>query len=270
MSIHPTAIIHPGATLGANVTVGPFCVIESNAVIGDGCELGPHVAVLGHTSLGEGCKVHTGAVLGDVPQDLGFKNEVTHVRIGKRCTIREYVTIHRGTQPGTVTEVGDDCFFMAMVHLAHNVKVGNRVIIANNTLLGGHVHIGDRAFVSGSVLIHQFVKIGRLAMVGGGSGLSKDVPPFCMTRSMEVNTVLGLNIVGMRRAGLSPEERRQVKAAFKMLYTSGLNVGQAVEPLKAAYPDGPASEFAAFIEASKRGICRFAGNAAEADDADGM
>jgi UDP-N-acetylglucosamine acyltransferase len=148
---------------------------------------------------------------------------------------------------------------MANVHLAHNVKLGNRVIMANGTLLGGYVEIGERAFVSGHVVIHQFVKIGRLAMVGGAAGLSKDVPPFCTVRSMGRNAVQGLNVIGLRRAGLTPEERKQVKEAFKLLYRSGLNVAQAVERMKAAFPSGVAAELAAFVESAHRGICRYAG-----------
>jgi UDP-N-acetylglucosamine acyltransferase len=147
---------------------------------------------------------------------------------------------------------------MATAHVGHNCKLGNRVIIANGTMLGGYVEIGDHAFISGAVTIHQFVKIGRLVMVGGAAGLSKDVPPFCLAQSMGRNVVAGLNIVGLKRAGFSPEERKHVKEAFKTLYQSGMNVSQAVKHMKGLFSQGPASEIAAFVELSHRGICRFA------------
>jgi UDP-N-acetylglucosamine acyltransferase len=264
--IHSTAVIHPKAKVGANVSVGPFAVIEEHAEVGDGCIIGSHVSIVGHTTVGEGCHIHTGAVIGGEPQDLGYKGEVSTVKIGKRCTFREYVTIHRGTKPGTVTEVGDECFLMAMVHLAHNVKLGSRVIIANGTMLGGHVEVADRAFISGAVTVHQFVKIGRVAMVGGAAGLSKDVPPFCLVQSMGRNIVAGLNVVGMRRAGLTPADRKDIKEAFKVLYQSGRNVSQAVALLKTNFPTGPAAEFAAFVEQAHRGICRFAVGDETADE----
>ncbi len=271
MSIHPTAVIDPKAVIGKNVSIGPFAFIDESVQIGDNGVIGPHVSILRHTTIGEGVRVHDGAVLGGLPQDLGFSGEPSFVKIGKKSTIREFVTIHRGTKPGTVTEVGDNCFFMANVHIAHNCKVGNRVIIANGAMLGGYVEIGDAAFVSGNVLVHQFVKIGRLAMVGGGAGLSKDVPPFSMVQSMGRNTVQGLNIVGTRRAGMTPEERKQIKTAFKILYVSGLNVAQAVQKLKATYTTGPAAEFAAFTERADRGLCRYVGSKTgeSSDETDG-
>ena len=268
MSIHPTAVVDPKALLGKNVTIGPFAFIDEAVEIGDNGVIGSHVSILRHTTIGEGVHVHSGAVLGDLPQDLGFSGEPSYVKIGKRCTFREFVTIHRGTKPGSVTELGDECFLMANVHIAHNCKLGNLVIIANGTMLGGYVEIGDRAFLSGNVLVHQFVRIGRVAMVGGAAALSKDVPPFCLVQSMGRNAVQGLNIVGTRRAGISPAERKQIKEAFSLLFLSGLNVTQAAEKLKMTFPTGPASEFAAFAEQAHRGLCRCGGpRAGEADDA---
>lgn len=260
MSIHPTAVIDAKAVLGRNVTVGPFAVIEESVTIGDDCIIGPHVTILRHTSLGKGNHVHAGAVLGDAPQDLGFKGDPSYLRIGDGNRIREHVTLHRGTKPGTVTEIGNDCFLMSHVHLAHNSRLGNRVIIANGTMLGGYVEVGDRAFISGNVVIHQFVKIGGGAMVGGAAGLSKDVPPFCLVQSMGRNLIQGLNVVGARRAGLSVDERKQIKEAFKILFLSGLNVSQAVAQLKAKFTVGPAAEFTAFVERSERGLCRYGGS----------
>jgi UDP-N-acetylglucosamine acyltransferase len=260
MSIHATAVIDPKARIGRNVTVGPFAVIESEVEIGDDCMIGPHVTLLPYTTLGKACRVHAGAVLGDLPQDLAFKNEPSYVKIGNGVTIREGVTVHRGTKPGTVTEVGDGCFLMAQAHLAHNVRLSSHVILVGGVLLAGYVEIGERAILSGHVVVHQFVRIGRLAMIGGAAAVGKDVPPFCMVGAMTVNRVAGLNVIGMRRAGFNPDQRKAVKAAFDALYRSGWNVGQAVKEIKGSAEAGsPAAEIVAFIEQSKRGICRYGG-----------
>ncbi len=265
MSIHATAVIDPKARLGRNVTIGPFAVIESDVEIGDDTVIGPHVTILPYTTLGKTCRVHAGAVLGDLPQDLAFKNEPSYVRIGNGVTIREGVTIHRGTKAGTVTEVGDGCFLMAQVHLAHNVRLASNVIIVGGALLAGYVEVGERALLSGHVVVHQFVRIGRLAMLGGAAAVSKDVPPFCMIEPIAGNRVMGLNVIGMRRAGLTPDQRKAVKAAFGVLYLSGLNVSQALQKIKATAEAGsPALEIATFIEQSKRGICRY--GAGETDE----
>ncbi len=254
--IHQTAVVEDGAEIGVDVQIGPFAYVAAGARIGEGCILGPHVTVLGGATLGPGCRVHAGAVIGDEPQDLAFQPGTrSFVRIGSACLIREGVTIHRGTKPETATEVGDGCFLMANSHLAHNVRLGRRVIVANGSLLAGYVEVGDGAFISGNTGVHQFVRIGRLAMLGGAAGFSKDVPPFCMTKSGWFNRVAGLNVVGLKRAGVAPEVRLQLKQAYAMLYRSGLNVSQAVARMKTAFPDGPARELWEFAEASKRGIC---------------
>ena len=253
--IHKTAIIDPKAELGRDVTVGPFSYIEADVTIGDNSTIGPHVTILRYTSLGAGCQVHAGATLGDIPQDTGFANEVSYARIGANCLIREGVTIHRGSKPGTTTEIGDNCFLMAFSHFAHNVRVGEGVIVANAVLLGGHVEVGPKTFLSGNAAVHQFCKIGRLAMVGGLTGVSKDVPPFCSLRPNTLNGVTGINTVGMRRAGMTPQERSEVKQAFKILYKSNLNVSQAEERIRATFASGPALEFCTFIDQSTRGIC---------------
>lgn len=263
MSIHPTAVVDPGAVVGAHVTIGPFAFIDRDTQIGDGCVIGPHSVVLRYTSLGGNCRVHACAVLGDLPQDLAFKDEPSFVKIGSNCVFREGVTVHRGTKPGTSTVVADNCYLMANSHLAHNVQLGNNVILANGVLLAGYVEVGDRAFISGNVVVHQFCRIGRLVMVQGLGGASKDVPPFCVVPGLQGNVVIGLNVVGMRRAGLSPQARLEVKRAFAMLYRSGLNVSQAIERMRNEFKQGPALEFCEFIEGSKRGICAYAGGQEE-------
>lgn len=236
--------------------IGPFAVLEDGVRIGDGCVIGPHVSILRHTTLGRQCRVHAGAVLGDLPQDLAFKDAPTYVKIGDNCVIREGVTIHRGTKPETATVVGDQCYLMALAHLGHNVTLGNHVILANGVLLAGYVAVSDRAFISGHVTIHQFVRIGRLAMLGGMAGISQDVPPFCTAKPHTVNRILGLNVVGLRRAGMSPDERKSVKQAFGLLYRSGLNHGEAVARIRAGMGAAPyALELAEFVAQSKRGIC---------------
>jgi UDP-N-acetylglucosamine acyltransferase len=253
--IHPTAIIEEGAELGQDVSVGPFSVVMRGARLGDGVAVGPHATIFGCVKLGAGCRVHSGAVLGDLPQDLGFKGGDSFVEIGEGCTIREGVTVHRGTREGSVTRVGNHCLLMAFSHIAHNVQVGNNVVIANSALLAGYVEVADRAFISGNVGVHQFVKIGRLAMLGGNSVVNKDVPPFCMIGSGQLNAVIGLNKIGMRRSGMSLEERTEVQRAFKVLYLSGLNASQGREQLADLFTQGPAAEFAGFLEQSTRGLC---------------
>lgn len=252
--IHPAAVIEPGAELGEGVSVGPFTLIEAGARVGDGCVIGPHVHITRYVTMGPRCRVHSGAVLGDLPQDLGFHGGDSFVRIGAECVLREGLTVHRGTKPGTVTEIGDGCFLMGHSHYAHNVKLGNQVIVVNGALLAGYVQVGDRAFISGNAVVHQFVRIGRLAMLGGMSGISKDVPPFFTSRSGAVNQALGVNVVGLRRAGFKPDERQAVRRAFKLLYRSGLNVTDAVARMRAEMPLPPVLELCDFIDQSQRGI----------------
>lgn len=257
MAIHPTAIVEDGAVLGKDVAVGPFSYVASHTSLGDNCQLGPHVTILPYTTLGKGCRVHAGAVLGDVPQDFAFDaSTVSYTVIGDGCILREGVTIHRGTHPGTETTVGDSCLLMANSHLGHNCRVGNRVIMANGALAGGYVEIGDRAFLSGNVAVHQFVRIGRLAMLAGGGMLTKDLPPFCMTQSSTTNAILRLNQVGLRRAGFSSEDCLLLKQAFKLLFTSGLSTPTAVDKLRHNFDSPLTAEIVTFIEQSQRGICR--------------
>lgn len=253
--IHPTALVDPAARIGAGVEIGPYCVLGPDVELGDGCRIGPHVVIHAGSRLGPGCCVHAHAVLGDLPQDLGWKVAPSGVRIGAGCTIREGVTIHRATRPDGNTLVGEGCLLMANSHLGHDVRLGDRVIVANGALLAGHVQVDDGAFLSGNVVIHQFSRIGRLAMVGGGSGIGRDVLPFCTTASLERNRIAGLNTVGLRRAGMGREERRDLRRAFELVFRRGLSLPSASAALAAAFGKGPVQEWIAFMDGSRRGIC---------------
>jgi len=257
MQIHPTALVSKNAEMADDVVIGPYAVIDDKVNLGSGVKIGPHAIIYRHTYIDKNCSIHAHAVIGDLPQDLAYKNCVSYVRIGTGTTIREGVTIHRGTKPETVTEVGNNCYLMANSHLAHNVRLGNNVIIANGALLAGYVEVGEKVFVSGNCVIHQFVRIGRLAMLGGNSGISKDVLPFSIAASVERNLVVGLNVVGLRRAGISAADRLIIKRIFAALFRSGLNMSQAVEKIEREIQSSYVSEICDFIRSSKRGICGF-------------
>jgi UDP-N-acetylglucosamine acyltransferase len=255
--IHSTAVIHPEAQLGAHVSIGPYAVIEGAARIGDGCTIQAHAIIAGTVEMGRENLIGYGAVIGAEPQDFAFKPEVrSAVRIGDGNKIREYCTIHRGTTEGSATTVGHGCFLMAGAHLAHNVTLGDRVIIANNALLGGHVQVGERVFIGGGCVFHQHIHVGRLAICQGGSAFSKDIPPF--TTAADRNGIAGLNVVGLRRAGLSAAQRAEIKEAFALLYRRGLNTTQALAAAKERSWGPDAQSFFDFVAAAKkRGICDF-------------
>ena len=260
MKIHPTAIVADGAKLADDVEIGPFSILGANVEIGRGCAIGAHVILEHRVVLGEGTKVGHGTILGANPQDLGFdaKRTDTGVRVGKNNTIREHVTINRATRENGDTMVGDDNFLMTGCHLGHDCRLGNRVIVANDVLLAGHVNVADGAFLGGGSVFHQFVTVGRLAMVQGDSGCSKNVPPY--TVASRLNTVVGLNSIGLRRAGLSAEARLQLKRAFRLLYLSGLNVSQALEAAEKETWGPEAALFFDFVRgAKKKGICDYVG-----------
>ena len=259
MNIHPTAVIHSQARLGDRVTVGPFAVIEEGAVVGDGCVIHAHAVIGGSVVMGTSNTIGHGAILGGDPQDFAFKPEVrSRVVIGEGNRIREHVTIHRGTVSGSDTVVGDGCFLMGGAHLAHNVRLGNGVVIANNSLLGGYVEIGDQVFIGGGCVFHQHIRVGRLAICQGASAFSKDIPPFVI--AAERNGVAGLNVVGLRRAGLSAADRVEIKRAFDLLYRSGRNASQAVEAAGAESWGEIGRAFWDFVAAAKKkGVCDWLG-----------
>ena len=257
--IHSAAIIHSDAQLGHNITIGPYAVIEGAAQIGDGCTIHAHAVIGAHVTMGRNNVIGHGAVIGGDPQDFAFKPEVrSEVRIGDGNKIREYSTIHRGTTEGSATVVGDGCFLMAGAHLGHNVQLGDNVILANNALLGGYVQVEDRVFIGGGCVFHQFIRIGRLAICQGLSAFSKDIPPY--VTAAERNGVVGLNVIGLRRAGFDAGQRAGIKEAFDLLYRRGLNVSQALAAARKQFWNEAAQTFWDFVAGAKRkGLCDFLG-----------
>src|SRR5438034_2793928 len=255
VTIHPTAIVDPVARMGTDVEIGPFSVIGPQATIGEKTIVQSHVVIEGEVEIGTGNFVGHGAIIGAPPQDVSFSPErKTKVEIGNDNVIREYCTIHRGTAEGSATKIGDKNFLMAGAHVGHNCVVGNNVVIANNCLLAGFVRVDHGAFLGGGSTFHQFMHIGRLVMVQGSSAFGKDIPPFVI--AAERNSVFGVNVVGLRRAGFSATDREEIKAAFKLIYLSGLNLGQALEKAATMNFAAPAREFLDFVaNAKKRGIC---------------
>jgi len=250
--IHPTAVVDAAAEVGAGVEIGPYAVVEGGVTIADGCRIVGQCWIFRGTALGAGCAVYPGAVLGAPPQDFHFRGEESFVRIGPGTVVREGAQVHRATAKGGVTAVGARCLIMANGHVGHECRIGDDVVICNNALASGHVEIGDRAFISGNVSIHQFTRVGRLAMIGGNAAISRDLPPFLTAAPMSGNRVLGVNTIGLRRAGIGAEARLRVKNAFRRLYLSGLLFLDALAELDAdETPE--VRELIAFIRASRRG-----------------
>lgn len=252
--IHSTAIIHPGARLAADVEIGPYAVIDEHVELGSGCRVGPHVYLTGHTTIGANNRFHAGCVIGDEPQDMKYKGQPTRTRIGDGNVFREHVTIHRSNKMEEDTIVGSGNLLMAHCHLGHNTIIGNNIVIANGALLAGHVTVGDRAFISGNCLVHQFTRIGTLAIMQGGAGIGMDLPPFCIVHN--VNELCGLNVIGLRRAGFTSEQRIELKRLYKKLFRSGQNFRQAVAEAQGEFKSEAAKTMLDFVSTSKRGVVR--------------
>jgi UDP-N-acetylglucosamine acyltransferase len=250
--IHPTAIIAPGAHVDPSCEVGPYVVIDANVRLGAECRVGPHVHLTGHTDIGPKNIFHAGCVIGDAPQDLKYKGEPTRLRIGEGNVFREHVTVHRSAKLTEDTVIGSENYLMADCHVGHNSQLGNKIIIANGSLLGGHVTVEDRVFISGTCLLHQFTRVGTLALMQGGSGISKDLPPFTIATGN--NQICGLNIIGLRRAGISPGERLELKRLYRRLFRSGESVRTAAEKANSEFTGGPARTLLDFVLNSKRGV----------------
>jgi UDP-N-acetylglucosamine acyltransferase len=242
MKIHPTASIEPSAHIGNNVEIGAYSVIGADVVIGDDTLIRPHVVIEPYVTMGKGCEVFSGAVLGGIPQDRKFKGEVSHLIIGDNNIIREHVTIHRAAGAGNKTSVGDNNLIMAYGHIGHNCTIGTGVTMANMVGVSGHVEIEDKVVLGGIVGIHQFVRIGRLAMIGGYSKVVQDIPPYMMADGRPCK-VLDLNIIGLRRSGVSASARADLKRAYKMLYRSNMNMSQAIETIEGEVDPSPERDY---------------------------
>ncbi len=267
--IHPTAVVHPKTELGLGIRIGPYAVIGEGVRLGDGVEIGPHAVLEGRCEIGSRCRIFAGAIIGFPPQDVKFKpGTPSGVRIGSDTIIREYATIHRASVEDGWTVVGDGCYIMASSHIAHDCRVGNGVVLTGYTGLTGWVEVGDRAVISGLAGIHQFVRIGTLAFVGGCSRLPQDVPPYFLVEGNPAH-VRGVNIVGLRRAGLPAEARLELQRAYRILYRSGHTPEKALERIRAELaPSEYINHLVEFIATSKRGICRARGtDATEGADA---
>ena len=261
MSIHPTAIIAAGAQIPASCTIGPYCIIGPNVILGEDCELISHVVLDGHLTMGSGNKVFPFACLGVAPQDLKYAGEPTGARIGSENTIREYVTISRGTTGGGgLTTIGDHCLIMCSTHIGHDSHVGNGCILANAATLAGHVTVEDFAVVGALCPVHQFCRVGRHAYIGGGTTITQDVLPYSLTSIERNNHAYGLNKVGLERRGFTPEQLNQLRTAYRTLLASKLNTTDALAAIRETIASGAAGEHVAyladFIANSQRGIIK--------------
>ena len=253
-SLDSHAVISPKAQLGENVSIGPFTIVEHDVIIGDGTRIASHALIANGTRLGKECVIHHGAVLGTIPQDLKFHGEITTLEVGDHTIIREYTTLNRGTHEKNKTTVGSHCFLMAYSHIAHDCSIGNHVILANTVNMGGHVQIEENAVIGGIVAIHQYSHIGRHAMIGGGFRVTKDVPPYVLAGS-EPLSFNGLNIIGMKRRNFNQKTIDIIEAAYKFIYSSSLNVSQALEKIQGELPiTDEIKHIIEFIQKSKRGI----------------
>ena len=249
--IHPTAIVDKGATLGRDVRIGPYTVVEADVEIGDGCDIGPHVLVSPGTRMGSDCRIFKGASLGVVPQDLKFGGEKTFLRIGDKTTIREFCTLNRGTSATGETVIGSNCLLMAYCHVAHDCRLGNNLVAANSLNLAGHVEIGNNVNIGGVCAVVQFRKIGDYAHLTAYSLIKKDVAPFAMVAPGPMR-VIGVNRIGLSRAGFDSSRRRAIKLAFKVLFRDGLTTDQAMVRLAADFPATPTSPRSSLLQRDRR------------------
>lgn len=254
MAIHPTAVIDRRAEIDSDVEIGPYVVIDGPVKIATGTRVMAHGYLTGWTEIGAGNEIHPGAILGNSPQDMAYSGEQSYLKIGAHNIFREYVQVHRGTQPESSTVIGDHNFLMAGAHVGHNSKLGDHIVLANGALLGGYVEIGDRAFISGNCVIHQFVRVGELALMRGLSATSRDVPPYSVVDWQ--HSVRGVNVVGLKRAGFDDKRIREIKEAFRVLFRKGRNLSLAIRELETNGKVSPeVAALLAFIRSSKRGVC---------------
>ncbi len=254
--ISPLASVSPKAQLGKNVVVSPFATIEDNVIIGDNTWIGPNTVIMNYTRIGSSCKIFPGAVIGAEPQDLKFKGEESTVEIGNNTTIREFVTIHRGTLDKMTTKIGDNCLIMAYVHVAHDCIIGNNVIIVNSVSLSGHIYIEDYAIIEGMSAAQQFIRIGKHAFVAGASLIRKSVPPYVRC-AREPLQYIGVNTVGLSRRGFTPEQIKQIEDIYRIIYVKGYNLQNALEIVEKEIPDSVFKrEILEFIRNEKDGVIK--------------
>jgi UDP-N-acetylglucosamine acyltransferase len=253
VNIHSHALVSPKAKIGCDVAIGPFSIVEADVEIGDGCNIASGVVIKSGTRLGPNNQVFDGAVLGGLPQHVRPPVRSGRLEIGANNTLREFVTLHRALHEGGTTTVGDNNLLMVGTHLAHDCKVGNNTIFANNALLAGHVIVEDRAYISGSVGLHQFCRIGTLAMVGGHARVVQDVPPY-VTVDGGTGLIVGLNLIGLRRNGFTAGEIAELKAAYRVIYRSGDTWAEVLQTLRTQFAHGPASRFHEFLSQGTRGF----------------
>jgi UDP-N-acetylglucosamine acyltransferase len=256
IDIHPTAVVSPKAELGENVRIEPYAVIYDDVVIGDNSVIGPHSVIYDGARIGNNVKIFQGVSVANVPQDLKFGDEKTFFYIGDGTTIREFVTLHRGTVETGFSKIGENCLIMAYAHVAHDCVIGNNCIIANSVQIGGHVEMEDWVIIGGATPIHQFVKIGKHVMVGGGFRVTVDIPPFILAAN-EPLRYTGLNVVGLRRRGFSNERIYTIKNAYKVLFNSGLNLSAAKEKIAQDFSDSDdVHQILEFLEKSNRTLIK--------------
>ncbi|MCR9117770.1 MAG: acyl-ACP--UDP-N-acetylglucosamine O-acyltransferase [bacterium] len=251
-NIHATALVSSDAKIGDHVSIGPFSIVEAGVTVGDGCQIAARVSLKEGVHLGRENTISEGAVLGGKPQHRTVETAGKLI-IGDRNTIRENATIHRALAEDEATEIGNDNLIMINSHIAHDCIVGNNTIIANNALLAGHIIVEDHAYISGAAGFHQFVRVGAYALVGGQAHVTRDVPPYLLVDG-DTTQVVGLNTIGLRRNGFTPEQLKELKAAYRVIYRSGLRWDEVLVELKASFTTGPAAAFHEFMKSGKRGF----------------
>lgn len=253
--VAPTARVHPEATVGPQTRIGEYCVVENDVRVGARCLLEPYVYIKRWTTLGDDNEISAGTALGTDPLDKSFTGERSYLIIGNRNKIREHYTISRGTKPETETRIGDGNYIMTSGHVAHNCILGDNIVVASCALVAGYVELESQVFLSGGVVVHQFSRVGRLAMVGGNTRVNSDLPPFFLYSGFNV-VAKGLNLVGLKRAGFLLDEIRQLKAAYRLLYRSGLQLETALQRIEGDIPSPHTRHLVDFIRQSKRGVAR--------------
>ena len=252
--IHPSAIVDKKSDIGKNVEIGPFSIIEENVKIGDNTKIGPNALIRSYTSIGAGCSIFNGAVIGEIPMDLKFDGEKSKLVIGDRTIIREFSTIHRGTKDRGITKIGSDCLIMSYGHVAHDVVIGDNVIVSISVNIAGHVEVDDYAIIGGCTPVHQFCKIGKHAFIGGGRLILQDIPPYILATG-EPLKYSGINSVGLRRRKFNLESRKTIKRVYSLIYQSELNLSQAVKKIKSDFElTDEVKTILDFINRSDRGL----------------